>query len=65
MCNKRVPKVTYPHRAIFAPLAQLARASGLHPEGREFESLGEHMVGSNIGLVRRPLKAERRVRLPY
>lgn len=22
MCNKRVPKVAYPHRAIFAPLAQ-------------------------------------------
>lgn len=35
--------MTYPHRAIFAPLAQLIRASGLHPECREFESLGEHI----------------------
>lgn len=43
MCNKRVPKVTYPHRAIFAPLAQLIRASDLHSEGRGFESLGEHI----------------------
>ena len=46
--------MTYPHRAIFAPLAQLVRASGLHPEGREFESLGEHMVGSNIGFSSLP-----------
>ena len=39
MCDKRVPKVTYPHRAIFAPLAQLIRASGLRPECRDFEIL--------------------------
>ena len=40
-----------PHDA--APLAQLDRASGYEPEGREFESLRAHhlfLINSNAGL---------------
>jgi hypothetical protein len=28
-----------------SPLAQLARASGLHPEGRRFESYRDYIIG--------------------